>query len=95
MICSSVSGGSSRKQYMHRPTGPNRVPLAKGVIHLVSCVETGSKDDQYSPEETARRRDEAIRRALNIPPKPQKEMLGKSRRTVPKLPSRLRLAEKK
>jgi hypothetical protein len=35
-------------------------------------------DDQYSPEETARRADEAIRRALNTPPTPQKEMVGKA-----------------
>jgi hypothetical protein len=35
------------------------------------------RDDQYSPEETARRRDEAIRRALNTPPTPHKEMVGK------------------
>ena len=33
--------------------------------------------DEYSPEETARRADEAIRRALNTPPTPQKEMIGK------------------
>jgi hypothetical protein len=33
--------------------------------------------DEYSPEETARRFDEAIRRALNTPPTPQKEMVGK------------------
>jgi hypothetical protein len=33
--------------------------------------------DDYSPEETARRADEAIRRALNTPPTPQKEMVGK------------------
>jgi hypothetical protein len=33
-------------------------------------------DEQYTPEETARRRDEAIRRALNTPPKPQKDMVG-------------------
>jgi hypothetical protein len=40
-----------------------------------------SKDDeQYSPEETARRRDEAIRRALNTPPKPQSEIAGKTGR---------------
>jgi hypothetical protein len=38
-------------------------------------------DDQYTPEETARRRDEAIRRALNTPPKPQKEIAGKSGRS--------------
>jgi hypothetical protein len=34
-------------------------------------------DDQYSPEETARRRDNAIRRALNTPPTSHKEMVGK------------------
>jgi hypothetical protein len=34
-------------------------------------------DDQYSPEETARRRDDAIRRALSTPPTPQKRMVGK------------------
>jgi hypothetical protein len=38
------------------------------------------QDDQYSPEETARRCDEAIRRALNTPPKPQKEIAGRSGR---------------
>lgn len=36
------------------------------------------QSDQYSPEETARRRDEAIRRALNTPPKPNKDYIGKS-----------------
>jgi hypothetical protein len=36
--------------------------------------------EEYSPEETARRRDEAIRRALNTPPKPQKEIIGKNGR---------------
>jgi hypothetical protein len=40
------------------------------------------EDDQYSPEETARRRDEAIRRALDTPPKPQKEIIGKSWKAV-------------
>ena len=35
-------------------------------------------DDHYNPEETARRRDEAIQRALSTPPKPLKEFVGKS-----------------
>ena len=39
---------------------------------------TSNPDDEYSPEETARRRDEAIRRALNTPPTPHKEMIGKA-----------------
>jgi hypothetical protein len=44
-------------------------------------------DEQSSPEETARRRDEAIRRALNTPPKPHSEMVargGRKRRTPAK-----------
>jgi len=49
-------------------------------------------DDQYSPEETVKRRDEAIRRALNTPPKPQKEIAGKSGRPRRK---RSRSVEKK
>jgi hypothetical protein len=36
------------------------------------------EEDQYSDEETARRRDEALRRALSTPPKRHSEMkLGK------------------
>ena len=36
--------------------------------------------DQLSPEEAARRRDDALRRALAMPPKPQEAMkLGKPR----------------
>jgi hypothetical protein len=38
-------------------------------------------DGEFNPEVTARRRDEAIRRALNTPPKPQKEIAGKSDRS--------------
>jgi hypothetical protein len=51
-------------------------------------------DEQYTPEETARRRDEAIRRALNTPPKPQKEIAGKSGRPPRKRSSRSRPVEK-
>jgi hypothetical protein len=36
--------------------------------------------DGHSEREIARRRDEAIRRALNTPPKPHKESVGKSER---------------
>jgi predicted oxidoreductase len=45
-----------------------------------------SSDDQYSPDETERRMTDAIRRALNTPPKPHKEMVGKGERasTTPK-----------
>ncbi len=52
-------------------------------------------DDQYGPEETVRRRDEAIRRALNTPPKPQKDMVGKSARSPGKRAvTKLRSVEK-
>ncbi|MDB5407747.1 MAG: hypothetical protein JWL84_2659 [Rhodospirillales bacterium] len=37
-------------------------------------------DEGFDPQETARRRDEAIRRALNTPPKPHSEMIGKGAR---------------
>lgn len=43
-------------------------------------MKRSDTENDYSPEETARRRDEAIRRALNTPPKPQSEMVGKSGR---------------
>jgi hypothetical protein len=36
-------------------------------------------EDQYSPEETARRRDESFRRALNTPPKPSIAHVGKKK----------------
>jgi hypothetical protein len=52
-------------------------------IHLalyMASTMKGRKDEQYTPEETARRRDEAIRRALNTPPKPQSEIIGRSGR---------------
>jgi len=45
------------------------------------------KDEQYSSEETARRRDEAIRRALNTPPKPQRDIAGKSGRKSKERPA--------
>ena len=37
-------------------------------------------DDDYSDEGIARRRDDAIRRALNTPPKRYKEFVGKTER---------------
>jgi hypothetical protein len=40
----------------------------------------GSKDEHYSEQETARRRDAVIKRMLNTPPKPHSEMkIGKPR----------------
>jgi hypothetical protein len=43
-------------------------------------------DSQYSDEEAERRMNEALRRALTTPPKPQKDIVGKAtkRRRPPK-----------
>jgi hypothetical protein len=54
-----------------------------------------NQNDDLSEEEIVRRRDEAIRRALNTPPKPQKEIAGKSGRPPRTRPSRSRSIEKK
>ena len=37
---------------------------------------------EFTDEEIARRRDDAIRRALNTPPKSLKEYVGKSERAI-------------
>lgn len=49
-----------------------------------------NKDDPLAKEEIARRRDDAIRRALNTPPKPTKELVGKTGR--PQIESQARKA---
>jgi hypothetical protein len=48
-----------------------------------------NEEECFSPEETARRRDEAIRRALNTPPKPHKAMVGKGKRAKERKQSRV------
>jgi hypothetical protein len=57
-------------------------------------MDTKQSADQYSPEETERRRDEAIRRALGTPPKPQKELVGKSQRAKAQKQSRVKKNDK-
>jgi hypothetical protein len=37
--------------------------------------------DQYCPEETARRRDETLKRMLNTPPKPHNELVKEGKAT--------------
>jgi hypothetical protein len=49
-------------------------------------------DEPRSEEDIARIRDAAIRRALNTPPKPMKEIVGKSERAIAQRESRVRKA---
>jgi hypothetical protein len=49
-------------------------------------------EDKFSPAEIARRRDDAIRRALNTPPKPLKELVGRSERAIEQRKKRVRKA---
>jgi hypothetical protein len=51
---------------------------------------TDDKSDPYSEEEIARRMDAAVRRALNTPPKPHKEMIGKTDRAKEQRKSRVK-----
>jgi hypothetical protein len=45
---------------------------------------------KLSEEEIARRRDDAIRRALNTPPKTLKDYVGKSERAIARQKSRVK-----
>jgi hypothetical protein len=48
--------------------------------------------DSLGDEEIARRRDDAIRRALNTPPKSLKDYVGKSERAIAQRESRVKKA---
>jgi hypothetical protein len=41
---------------------------------MVSFMQPKISDDEFSPEETARRRDAVIKHMLNTPPKPHSQM---------------------
>jgi hypothetical protein len=47
------------------------------------------KNEFYSEQDTARRRDEAIRRAMNTPPRPNSYYIGKSERAKARKRSRV------
>jgi hypothetical protein len=51
--------------------------------------------DELSREEIVRRRDAAIRRALNTPPKPHSEMVGKTERAKNQRETKARRAKPK
>ena len=41
---------------------------------MIAQMGSKQRDAQYRDQETAHRRDDAVRRALNTPPKPLKDM---------------------
>jgi hypothetical protein len=43
-------------------------------------MSRGSSDTEYPDDEVERRMDAAIRKALNTPPSPTKELIGKTER---------------
>ena len=49
-------------------------------------------DEEISESDVARRRDDAIRRALNTPHKPLKEYVGKSKRAIAQRKNRIKKA---
>ncbi len=53
---------------------------------------TKKTDPIYTEEEITKRRDDAIRRALNTPPKPLKEMVGKTERAKAQRKKRVKKA---
>ncbi len=61
-----------------------RLTLARDPWRVVELGMTGNpKDsDEYTDEETVRRRDAALKRMLETPPKPHKEMKRKGGETV-------------
>jgi len=58
-------------------------------------MDAKHQDDQYSPEETQRRMEAAIRRALNTPPKPHSEIVGKGKREGGQKKSRVKKLARK
>jgi hypothetical protein len=55
-------------------------------------AQNNSENQEYDEQSIARRRDDAIRRALNTPPKPLKEYVGKSKRAIAQRKRRIKKA---
>ena len=53
-----------------------------------------NKEAEYDEQETVRRMNDAMRRALNTPPTPTKEIVGKSERAIAQRESRVRKASR-
>jgi hypothetical protein len=85
--------GHRSRDVVPQPVGPHMLSGESGVVakdastgrfqidafwHCGAKMAAEETDDQFSDEETVRRRDEAIRRALNTPPTLQKEMIGRA-----------------
>jgi hypothetical protein len=51
-------------------------------------------DNELSPEDVVARMNNAVRRALNTPPTPAKEIVGKSERAIAQRESRVRKASR-
>jgi len=57
-------------------------------------MDAKHRDDESSPEEIAHRRDAGLLRALNTPPKPHSEMVGKRKRVSQTGKSRVKKAQR-
>jgi hypothetical protein len=55
------------------------VSQPKNIGHQRAGTKPENPDDQYSEEETARRRDQVIRQMINTPPKPRSARTGKAK----------------
>jgi len=55
-------------------------------------MSSESNEEDVSEAEIARRMDRGVRRALNTPPMPMKELIGKSERALARRESRVRKA---
>jgi hypothetical protein len=87
----SILGRRSREKITHEVifASPLRMRLfgVPSMPQKLSNVSGKPSDDSYGEQETAQRRDAAIKRMLATPPEPHSEMkIGKSRRKAEKSP---------